>query len=146
MSTKGIAPALRRHYSRPRSLRRILAEDAGRTLGGFDQELYGPHSARARLLRIVAVAEQAGAHQWVRKYLQPLLDRTRETPIQDYDLPVIVRAENADAREGMLQAVAQATDALADLEAWHKGIRAEIAAQEELAAALQSEITARRGS
>lgn len=144
MSTKPTAPEARRHYGRPRSVRRILADAEGRTLGGFDQELYGPHSARSRLLRIVSIAESAGAHAWVRKYLQPLIDRVRSTPIQDLDVPVIARAQQADSREDALQAVAQASDELSDLEAWLKGIRAEISAQEELAAAVQSEITARK--
>lgn len=144
MTPKQAAPETRRHYGRPRSIRAKLAEAFQRTVGGVDQALYGPESARNKMLAYIRIAQTHEAWPWLRKYLKPLLDATREGPVPDLDVPVIAAASQADAREDASQAVAQATDLLPDLERWLRDLDAELAAQAELRAALWSEIQARR--
>lgn len=141
---KRIAPAHRRHYARPKGVMRILAEAMERTPGGIHQELHGPDAARAKMLRIIRTAQDAGAHSWVRRYVQPLLDVLRDTPAPNYELPVIARASNADAREDASQAIAQATNELPDLERWFRDAITEQAEQGQLIAALGAEIARRK--
>jgi hypothetical protein len=146
MATERSSKSVRRHYGRPPSVIRILAEALDRTEGGIHQELHGPDAARLKMLRIIRTAQDAGAHAWVRRYVQPLLDILRDTPAPPLELPVICRASNADAREDASQAIAQATDELPDLERWYRDALVEQAEQGQLIAALGAEIASRKGS
>lgn len=146
MNSKQSAPEARRHYRHRESLIRTFAKYLGRTENGVGQSLFGPKSWRVRITEYVTLLQKAGQTARARKFLQPLADLMRETPIAALELPVIAKASAADSREELAQAIAQETRALPDLEKWLKAVDEEIAAQSELRAALWSEIQARRGA
>lgn len=145
MPAKGIAPPLRHHYGRRESVVRKLAETLDRTEGGIQQSLHGPDSWRHKIMLYVRLLQDNGAHAKARAYIQPIADLVRETPIMALDVPLIAKAQTADAREDIAQAIAQASGSVTDLEAYLKALDAEAAAQAEVRAAVWSEIQARKG-
>jgi len=129
-----------RHWSGRGGLGRIFSEGLHRTERGVSSELYGPDGARQKLIAFVRLAQDNGAHAWVRRYMAPLLTILDDSPAPTLDLPVIAAASHADAREDASQAIAQATHLVGDYKRWAKDVDAEIAAQTRLLAALHAEI------